>query len=138
MSDCRGSRDLSLPCRGMKHELNENPCRRGFVQATANGHAFQYADGTPYFLLGDTWWATPTFRFRWYEDDNPRPLGPDAGFKDYVRLRRKQEFNCIAMIAAFPNWADDGKPARWTAEDGTVLRAAWSRAGTKQCQRHAE
>ena len=47
-------------------ELKENPCRRGMIRATANGHAFEYADGTPFFLLGDTWWATPTFRFRWY------------------------------------------------------------------------
>ena len=28
------------------------------IRATPNGHAFEYADGTPYFLLGDTWWAT--------------------------------------------------------------------------------
>src|SRR5262249_7680564 len=32
------------------------PTRRGFIQPTVNGHAFQYADGTPFFLLGDTWW----------------------------------------------------------------------------------
>ena len=36
-------------------ELAENPCRRGMVKASANGHAFEYADGTPFFLLGDTW-----------------------------------------------------------------------------------
>ncbi|HTT56055.1 MAG TPA: DUF5060 domain-containing protein, partial [Opitutaceae bacterium] len=29
-----------------------NPTRRGFIRATPNGHAFEYADGTPYFLLG--------------------------------------------------------------------------------------
>ncbi len=74
--------------------------------------------------------GTPTFRFRWYEDDTPRPVGPEAGFKDFVRLRRNQQFNCIAMIAAFPNWANDGKPARWEAADGMVLRAAWPQAGT--------
>lgn len=111
-------------------ELDENPCRRGMIKPSENGHAFEYADGTPFFLLGDTWWATPTFRFRWYEDDAPRPLGPEAGFKDLVRLRRNQQFNCIAMIAAFPNWANDGKPARWEAADGMVLRAAWPQAGT--------
>ena len=32
----------------------ENPSRRGMIQPSANGHAFQYADGTPYFLIGDT------------------------------------------------------------------------------------
>ena len=117
----------------------ENPCRRGMIRATGNGHAFQYADGTPYFLVGDTWWATPTFRFRWYDDDRERALGPKAGFKDYVRYRKKQGFNCIAMIAAFPNWANDGKPARWTLKDGTVLRSAWRQPGTSSAKdMHAE
>ncbi|GAI55316.1 unnamed protein product, partial [marine sediment metagenome] len=46
-------------------EKQANPNRRGFLRATANGHALEYADGTPCFLLGDTWWATPTFRHRW-------------------------------------------------------------------------
>jgi hypothetical protein len=100
------------------------------IRPSANGHALEYADGTPCFLLGDTWWATPTFRFPWYEGDQPRTLGPGAGFKDYVRYRRRQHFNCIAMIAAFPNWANDGQPARWKMDDGTVLRSAWPQAGT--------
>ncbi len=115
-------------------ERAENPCRRGMIQPSANDHAFQYADGTPYFLLGDTWWATPTFRYRWYDDDEPRPIGPDAGFKDYVRYRREQRFNCIAMIAAFPNWANDDKPRGLQMPDGTVLRAAWGQAGTKSAK----
>ncbi|MHB8899771.1 MAG: apiosidase-like domain-containing protein [Thermoguttaceae bacterium] len=115
-------------------ELDGNPCRRGMIRASSNGHAFQYADGTPFFLLGDTWWATPTFRFRWYDDDTSRPLGPTAGFKDYVRYRRNQQYNCIAMIAAFPNWANDGKPARWKTDDGTILRWAWPQAGTESAK----
>ncbi|MHC4464123.1 MAG: DUF5060 domain-containing protein, partial [Planctomycetota bacterium] len=35
-------------------EKEENPCRRGMIKPSANGHAFEYADGTPFFLLGDT------------------------------------------------------------------------------------
>ena len=115
-------------------EKVENPCRRGMIRASANGHAFEYADGTPFFLVGDTWWATPTSRFRWYDDDTPRAIGPEAGLKDYVRLRRSQEFNCIAMIAAFPNWANDGKPAGMKMADGTVLRSAWKQAGTESAK----
>ena len=30
-------------------ELEENPNRRGFIRATANGHALRYDDGTPFF-----------------------------------------------------------------------------------------
>ncbi len=119
-------------------ELQANPCRRGMVRPTANGHAFEYADGTPYFLTGDTWWAVPTFRYRWYDDDQLRSLGPKAGFKDFVRFREKQGYNCIAMIAAFPNWANDDKPARWNMPDGTVLRAAWNQAGTDSAKNMAD
>ncbi len=43
---------------------------------TPNGHALQYADGTPCFLLGDTWWATPTFRFPWVEQARSGPPYP--------------------------------------------------------------
>jgi len=112
----------------------ENSCRRGMIKASANGHAFEYADGTPFFLVGDTWWATPTFRFPWYDDDKPRPMGPGVGFKDYVRFRKDQGFNCVAMIAAFPNWANDGKPATLKTDDGTILRAAWQQPGTNSAK----
>ena len=115
-------------------EKQANPCRRGMIKASANGHAFEYADGTPFFLLGDTWWSVPTFRYRWYDDNKQRPIGPNAGFKDYVRFRRKQDFNCIAMIAAFPNWSNDDKPATLKMPDETVLRSAWKQAGTESAK----
>lgn len=115
-------------------EKKANSCRRGMIKASSNGHAFEYADGTPYFLLGDTWWSLPTFRYRWYDDNKKRPIGPIAGFKDYVKFRRKQGFNCIAMIAAFPNWANDDKPATLKMPDGTVLRAAWKQLGTESAK----
>jgi hypothetical protein len=111
-----------------------NACRRGMIRSTANGHALEWADGTPCFLLGDTWWAIPTFRYPWYDDDRTHPLGAQAGFKDYVRYRVGQNFNCLAMIVSFPHWANDGKPAAWTMPDGTVLRAAWGQAGTRSAK----
>jgi hypothetical protein len=115
-------------------QKQDNPCRRGMIQPTANGHAFQYADGTPYFLLGDTWWAAPTFRFRWRDDDKLRPPGPEAGFKDFVACRRQQQFNCVAILAALPNWKNDDKDAGLKTEDGTVLRSAWGQAGTSSAK----
>jgi len=115
-------------------EKEQNPCRRGMVKPSANGHTFEYADGTVFFLLGDTWWPTATFRYRWYDDDRQRPIGPKAGFKDYVRFRKKQGFNCIAMIAALPNWANDDKPAELETPDGMELRGAWQQAGTKSAK----
>ncbi|MGC9348871.1 MAG: DUF4038 domain-containing protein [Anaerolineae bacterium] len=115
-------------------EKSANPNRRGMIRATANGHAFEYADGTPYFLLGDTWWATPTHRFPWYDEDVERKIGPGAGFKDYVRFRKDQGYNCIAMIASFPNWQNDDKPSKWIREDGLVVRSAWPQAGTESAE----
>ncbi len=106
-------------------ELEANPNRRGFVIATANGHGLQYADGTPFYLLGDTMWAIPTYRFPWHDDDRERPVGPQMGFKDIIRYRKRQQFNSVAILACFPNWDRDGKPARIVTDEGIVIRAAW-------------
>jgi hypothetical protein len=125
-----GHRGGFTASRWTEEEIAENPCRRGIPRATENGHALEYADGTPCFLLGDTWWAAPTHRFPWRDDDRERPLGPGMAFQDMVRHRKAQGYNCIAIIAAFPNWANDGHPARLVAEDGTAIRAAWEQAGT--------
>ena len=117
-----------------EEQKTENPSRRGMVGPSANGHAFQYADGTPFFLVGDTWWATPTFRFLWRDDDTIRPMGPEAGFKEFVSYRRKQGYNCVAILAALPNWANDDKPPKLTMEDGTVIRSGWRQAGTNSAK----
>jgi hypothetical protein len=106
-------------------ELRENPNRRGIVRATENGHGLQYADGTPFYLLGDTMWAIPSYRFPWYDDDEPREPGPEMGFKDMIKYRKKQEFNSVNILACFPNWQNDGKPARIVNDEGIVIRAAW-------------
>ncbi len=113
------------------------PTRRGFIRPTANGHAFEYADGTPFLLLGDTWWAAATRRFQWNDDDRERPLGPEAGFKDYLRLRKSQGFNGVALIAAFPNWANDGQPWEiWLDKDADLgVRSAWVDQGEIANQR---
>jgi Protein of unknown function (DUF4038)/Domain of unknown function (DUF5060) len=108
-------------------EKRQNVVRRGMVVASDNGHALKHADGTPCLILGDTWWSAATYRFPWYDDDTPRPLGPQAGFKDYVRYRKEQGYNCVGMIAAFPHWADDGKPWEiWLDRSKNLgLRSAW-------------
>ena len=114
----------------------ENPSRRGMIRPSANGHAFQYADGTPFLLIGDTWWATPTFRFRWRDDDTLRPLGPEAGFKEFVAYRRKQEFNCVAILAALPNWANDDQPATLTTSRRHDPALGLEAGGNEQRQIH--
>jgi hypothetical protein len=117
-------------------EFRQNPLRHGFLRATANQHALEHADGTPFFALGDTWWSLGTNRYRWYDSDEPRPIGPTAGFKDYVRYRKQQGFNWINMIAAFPNWKTDGKP--WNivinVPERLTLRSAWLEFGANSAK----
>ena len=117
-------------------EKQENPLRHGFLRSAANHHALENADGTPFFVLGDTWWPLGANRFRWYDDDRERPIGPEAGFKDYVRFRKAQGFNWINMIAAFPNWMTDGQP--WHVvmndKDHTTVRSAWLEFGANSAK----
>lgn len=113
-------------------EKNENQLRHGFIRPTPNQHALQHADGTPFFAIGDTWYAAGANRFLWHDDDKERPIGPTAGFKDYVRFRKAQGYNWISIIAAFPNWVTDDKPWRLVMDDPekTTIRSAWLEFGT--------
>jgi hypothetical protein len=113
-------------------EKNKNPLRRGFLKASANQHALIYADSTPYFAIGDTWFPLGASRFKWYDDDKERPIGPNAGFKDYVRYRKAQGFNWVSMIAAYPNWKTDDSSWHIVLHDSanTTLRSAWVEYGT--------
>ncbi len=113
-------------------QKKENPLRRGFIRSTPNKHALMFADGTPYFAVGDTWFPLGTDRFRWLDDDQEQPMGPGAGFKDYVRYRKAQGYNWVSFVAAYPNWKTDDKPWQMLLEDSarTTLRSAWMEYGS--------
>jgi len=119
-----------------EEEKKENPLRRGPLRATANRHALEQADGTPFFVIGDTWYAAGTNRFRWSDDNQEHPLGPRAGFKDYLRYRKAQGYNAILIIAAFPAWATDGYPVELFMgnPERTCVRSAWTEYGTKSAK----
>ncbi|MGD0745094.1 MAG: DUF4038 domain-containing protein [Verrucomicrobiota bacterium] len=112
-------------------EKEQNPLRRGCLRATPNHHALEQADGTPFFVIGDTWYSVGANRFLWRDDDQERPMGPTAGFKDYVRYRKAQGYNWVNVIAAFPNWMTDGQPWYVVMNDPakTVVRSAWLEFG---------
>jgi hypothetical protein len=59
-------------------------------------------------------------------------MGPEAGFKDYVRFRKSQGYNWVNIIAAFPNWMTDGQPWHVVMNDPekTTVRSAWLEFGT--------
>ena len=112
-------------------ELDANPNRRGFVRATENGHALRYADGTPFFLVGDTWLAASTWRlpFRGARAAADYVPGPGISFEEAVAWRKRQGFNSVSFIAAFPNWAADHRGATFANKDGIYLRNAWEKFG---------
>lgn len=77
-------------------EKEQNSVRRGFIQPTPTGHALQHADGTPFFMVGDTWLAGSTWRLPFR---NTRPVddyvpGPGIGFEDAVAYRKSQGGIC--------------------------------------------
>ena len=114
-----------------EQEKQQNPNRRGFVRASENGHALCYADGTPFFLTGDTWLAASTWRlpFRNAPTAEDYVPGPGIGFEDAVAFRKRQGFNSVSMIAAFPNWECDKHPATYADSAGIYLRNAWEKFG---------
>lgn len=109
----------------------QNPNRRGFVRATSNGRALQYADGTAFFMVGDTWLAGATWRLplRGTEPAKNYIPGPGIGFEDAVNYRKEQGFNSVSMIACFPNWEADNNPSTYADSSGVYLRNAWEKFG---------
>jgi hypothetical protein len=114
-----------------KEEIEQNHNRHGFIRATPNGHALQYADGTPFFLVGDTWLAGSTWRLPFRNavtSDNYEP-GPGMGFEDAVIYRKNQGFNSVSMIACFPNWESDYNASTYADSNGIYVRNAWEKFG---------
>lgn len=111
-------------------EIAANPNRRGFIRETGNGRALEYADGHPFFMLGDTWWAASTWRYplKGIEpDDDYIPNKEDVSFENLLNFRKNQGYNTIAMIAAYPNWKVDQFPAQYINEDSVGVRQAWEK-----------
>jgi hypothetical protein len=80
-------------------EKQANPNRRGFIRVAANKHTLEYADGTPFFYTGDTWWCAFTKVYAW---DNDNCLA-QISFQKAIALRKAQGFNGLNIIACFPS-----------------------------------
>ena len=132
--DDRGFNDIAgqfTAVEWTEAEKQENPNRRGFVCPTPNGHALQYADGKPFFMVGDTWLAGSTWRLPFRNATPPEKYepAPGIGFEDAVQYRKKQGFNSVSMISCFPNWDSDGKPSTYADSNGIFVRNAWEKFG---------
>ena len=73
-----------------EEEKQQNPLRRGFLRATANHHALEQADGTPFFAIGDTWYAAGTNRFSGTTTTSSAPSDrlPDSRIMSATARRR--------------------------------------------------
>lgn len=120
-------RAVAWPAAGLEENIN----RRGFIRAAPDGHTLEHADGTPFFLLGDTWLAASTWRlpYRGVPGRADIAPGPGLSFEDAVAWRKSQGFNSVSFIAAFPNWAADHRGATYANADGVFLRNAWEKFG---------
>jgi Protein of unknown function (DUF4038)/Domain of unknown function (DUF5060) len=92
-ADCNDVTDAGL--HGVSGVVNviaysgDNPLyARGPVRISAKGHHFEYADGKPFFWLGDTWWMGLCHRLRWPED-----------FQRLLADRKSKGFNVIQIVA---------------------------------------
>lgn len=112
-------------------ERSENRNRRGFVRTSANGRALVHADGTPFLMLGDTWLAASTWRLPYRGQPAAADYVPGSGlsFEEAVAWRKRQGYNSVSFIAAFPNWAADHRGATYANADGIYLRNAWEKFG---------
>ena len=67
----------------------DNPLyKHGPIRVAADHRHFMYADGTPFFWLGDTWWMGLCERLKW----------PDE-FKALTADRRDKGFNVVQIVA---------------------------------------
>jgi hypothetical protein len=83
------SADGELQVSGSFEALSSNPAKRGFVRVSkARPYQFEYSDGTPFLLMGDTNW-----------DGMSDGVGLNPHFKNYINLRAAQGFNAYHAIA---------------------------------------
>lgn len=62
--------------------------RRGRLRVAPNKRSFQYADGSPFLWLGDTWWMGLTTRLDW-----------PASFRALAADRLAKGFNVVQIVA---------------------------------------
>ncbi len=121
-------------------EKLENPNRRGTIRPTANGHALEYADGTPFFLVSDTHWSAFSFRYP-YKGVEPAPdyvPSDGIGYEETVQWLKKLGFNSLGAILVYPSWANDGYPSGFQDNNDIYVRAAWGQVGGTAKDMHDE
>lgn len=82
-----GLESVAASIRAVPYEGELEIYRRGFLRVAKSGRHFEYADGVPFFYLGDTHWVLPHERF-----DTSNAPGVDSQFLYLVDKRVAQGF----------------------------------------------
>ena len=98
-------------------DKNINPTRRGLIQVmksgAQSGHFFQYADGTPFLWVGDTWWNWTQKRIKF------------ETFKTVVDDRAEKGFTVGQLFVPANGWG--GTSSSLLDETYTILDTAHMR-----------
>lgn len=81
-------------------DISRNPNYRGHVKQSASNRHFEYADGTPFFWIGDTNWSLTTIRCG---------IGPgNENFSTYLSDRLAKKFTVIQTQYFSPLYQNEG------------------------------
>ena len=107
----------AVPCQNPATELEKH----GYVQLAKDKRYLTYADGTPFFYLGDTHWMMPDYE-RMHECNYP---GCTCGnqFKHVVDDRKKKGFTVYQTYFASARYqmSKSGVPGWWTDNTYTMI-----------------
>jgi hypothetical protein len=94
--------------------------KHGFLKVSGNGRYFTYADGTPFFYLGDTHWILSHERF-----DTSNAPGVASQFKYIVDKRVSQGFT---VFQSEPGWQERSALIRADEEASADFKNGFTRA----------
>ncbi len=86
-----GLHNLTGKVRAVQYEGELDIYKHGFIKTQENTRYFTYADGTPFFYLGDTHWGMPTEELD-EAGDHAGDIETDSHFKYIVDKRVEQKF----------------------------------------------
>ena len=102
-------------------QVGRNPNYRGHLKIGAGGRYFEYADGTPFFLMADTLWAGNSARCGLGENE-------DGPFHRYIADRKAKGFTAVLMQYMRGFGDTTNEPAGQRNEWGIPLSKATSAA----------
>ena len=95
--------------------------KRGTPRVSANKRYFEYADGTPFYWLGDTWWTGLSDRIPW------------EGFQKLTADRKEKGFTVVQIVAGMiPNNEEEAPVDEgYRNEGGAVYDPAFKQINPK-------